>query len=185
MEMLLPYLAQLGLGGILAIVLLGLAQLALVEFARAVLHRWGLAVQGGAVLLLSLALGGLLGWLMLSRVAGVAGIDLPPPWGGVALGLVLAATVSGLVAYQQRRRAEKAAGQVTPDILADVLAQVAAGQARTPSVTVQVPAPAAPQVPAPVPCSDDLRPITPEETAAMTRTDWPAVAGLDDPPQYR
>ncbi|EYB68943.1 hypothetical protein DEIPH_ctg013orf0053 [Deinococcus phoenicis] len=175
MDMAFPYLAQLGLAGTVFVVLIGLLHLGLTQFFKTTLRRFGATVQGSAVLLLSLAVGALLGAVMLSRAATVLDITLPEPWGGIVAGLVLAATVSGLVSYQEQRAAQKQRGQITPDILAGILAQA---QQAAPNVTVQVPPPAAPIPPTTSSTGEALSPITPEDLA-RTRTDWPPVSGLD------
>lgn len=183
-ELLLPYLPQLGLAGLLFLLLMAVAQLGLTQFCRSVLKKWSVELQGGAVMGLSLAIGAVLGGLMLSKVAVLLEIRAPEPWGGVFAGMVLAATVSGVVSYLQQRSDEKLKHQ--SEGLAAVLAQMAG-----PGVAAPQPAPApTPQPASPEPAfpSDEpLRPITPEEAAAYTRTDWPDVAGVppDDAPLVR
>lgn len=176
-ELLLPYLPQLGLAGLLFLLLMAVAQLGLTQFCRSVLKKWSVELQGGAVMGLSLAIGALLGGLMLSKVAVLLEIRASEPWGGMFAGMVLAATVSGVVSYRQQRSDEKLKHQ--SDGLAAVLAQIAGQTAQA-----AAPAPVPESVPLPTPPEDlsfpeePLRPITPEEAAAYTRTDWPDVAGI-------
>ncbi|AZI41877.1 hypothetical protein EHF33_03185 [Deinococcus psychrotolerans] len=174
-ELLLPYLGQLGLAGIVFVLLLASAQLGLTQFfkvlAQTILKNSKYDFTGLWVLGLSLVLGGILGGVMLAQVAPALGIRAPEPWGGVLAGVVLAAVVSGLVSYQQQRTAEKALSKV--DAVTAVLGQLAAQQ----------PTPIASPLPAalPDPLPETLTPITPEEASHMTRTDWAAVVGDDAP----
>ncbi|GAA3995133.1 hypothetical protein GCM10022631_01580 [Deinococcus rubellus] len=177
MELLVPYLGQLGLAGIVFVVLLALTQLGLTQFfkllAQTILKNSTFDFTGLWVLGLSLVLGGLLGAVMLSRVAALLDIQLPQPWGGVLAGVILAAIVSGLVSYQQQRSSEKAASKV--DAITAVLGQLSAAQAT--AVPAATPQPVPDALPA-----ETLTPITPDEAASLTRTDWPALHQPDDAP---
>lgn len=185
MELLVPYLGQLGLAGIVFVVLLALAQLGLTQFfkllAQTILKNSKFDFTGLWVLGLSLVLGGLLGAVMLSRVAALLDIQLPQPWGGVLAGMILAAIISGLVNYQQQRSSEKALSKV--DAITAVLGQLSAATAAATPATVNpeqrtpnTEHPSTEALPAEV-----LTPITPEEASRMTHTDWPAVIGDDAP----
>lgn len=160
------YLTQLGLAGTVFIVLMALLQLGLTQFVKTTLKRWGANIQGGVILVISLLVGALLGWVMLSKAARLLDITLAEPWAGIVAGMILAATVSGLVSYQQQRTAEAQAGTVTSDVLAGILAQVQATQ-QQPSVNVHVPppvvVPAQPAPAAPPLQTEWLEPITAQD----------------------
>ncbi|KQR02411.1 hypothetical protein ASF71_21440 [Deinococcus sp. Leaf326] len=152
----LQLISGLGLPGLLFLVAFVFMQIALIELLKVVLAKAGRVVQGGAVILLSLGLGAGLGALMLSGVASRAGIELPRPWSGLALGLVLAAVASGWMAY---RREQARAKGVAPDVLLDLMGQLA--QAQLPVAPV---VPAGP-LPAPAPVTEELRPMTATDVA--------------------
>lgn len=179
MELLLPYLAQLGLAGIVFVMLLGLAQLGLTQFfkvlAQTIFKKSDFNFTGLWVLGLSLILGGVLGGVMLSNVAPALGIQVKEPWGGVLAGVVLAAVVSGLVSYQQQRTGEKALSKA--DGLAALVAQISAA---VPAAAVAPPPIILPD-PLPTPPPEALSPVTPEDVSRLTRTDWPAVVSGDAP----
>ena len=82
----LQLISGLGLPGLLFLAAFVFMQIALTELLKVVLAKAGRAVQGGAVILLSLGLGAGLGALMLSGVASRAGIELTRPWSGMTLG---------------------------------------------------------------------------------------------------
>lgn len=180
----LPYLSQLGLPGIAFVVFMFLAQLGLTQFCKVILKESFSKFGGIAVMLLSVLIGGLLGWVMLTRVAGLLDITAPEPWGGIIAGMLLGAIVAGMVNYLEERAKERAGHQadVTAQAISAALTQVvqpqqstAQGQTYDGPVTI-------PAEPTPL---EELRPITPEEAAAMTRTDWPAPAWGEDAPLDR
>lgn len=171
-----PYIAQLGLPGIAFILFMGLAQLGLTQFVKVILKERFDTFGGTAIMLLSVGIGGLLGWVMLARVAKLLEINLREPWAGIFAGMLLGAIVAGLVSYWQQRSREKNGHQI--DGMTAILAQIAAAQPQAAPVQVQTPGPVTvTPTPTPVPRVDmtleQLRPITPEEAANMTRGDWP------------
>ena len=191
---------ELGLGGVLLVFFVGMAQLGLTQLCKLVIRtlirkrRRALGLievkgeseqdieefGGLAVIGLSLGIGAMLGAWMLQDLAVRLNINLLRPWGGVVLGIVLAGIVSG---YVNHRQAQANAAGGNADVLADALALM---QSRQPDLMpAPVPAPAQATVDYEPELVNDLRPPTPEELEKQTGTDWPAVPGLDDGPPYR
>lgn len=190
---------ELGLGGVLLVFFIGVAQLGLTQLCKLVIRtvlrkrrralglidvrgesEQDIAEFGGlAVIGLSLGIGAVLGGWMLQDLAVRLSINLSRPWGGVVLGLVLAGIVSGYVNHRQAQ-ASRAGGNA--DVLAEALAAL---QTRQPVDVLPSPVSASPQ--ASVGYDDyepelvgDLRPASREDVDRNTR-EWYVAPGLDNP----
>lgn len=186
---------ELGLGGVLLVFFVGMAQLGLTQLCKLVIRtvirkrRRALGLievkgeseqdieefGGLAVIGLSLGIGAVLGGWMLQDLAARLSINLLRPWGGVALGIVLAGIVSG---YVNHRQAQANAAGGNADVLADALALLQSRQPDLMPAPVSAPAQATTEYEPEL--VDDLHAPSREELKNHTREDWPAVPGLDD-----